>query len=169
MSDIRSRPTSGAGTASHLSSDDPVITTTGPADHLRSTNGATQPIEPDSSIGELLSRVTDDFSTLVRTHVELAKVEIKDEVARAGKGAGMLTGGAVAALFSLMMLSFALAWGLAEVIDAGWAFLIVGLIWAAAAAVLAITGRKELKTVSPVPEVTKQTVQDDVQWAKEQR
>jgi hypothetical protein len=81
----------------------------------------------------------------------------------------MLTGGAVAALFSVLMLSLALAWALAEVIDAGWAFLIVGLLWAGGAAVLAMTGRRELKTVSAVPEVTKQTVQDDVQWAKEQR
>jgi uncharacterized membrane protein YqjE len=168
VTDIRSRPIPRTGAPSHLS-DDPVITTSPSADHLRSPGGATRPIEPDAGVGELLSRVTDDFSSLVRTHVELAKVEIKDEVTRAGKGAGMLTGGAVAALFSLMMLSFALAWALAEVIDAGWAFLIVGLIWAAAAAVLALTGRKELQTVNPIPEVTKQTVQDDVQWAKEQR
>jgi len=129
----------------------------------------TSPMEADASIGELLSRVTEDFSQLVRTHVELAKVEIKDEVSRAGKGAGMLTGGAVAGLFALMMLSMALAWGLAEIVDAGWAFLIVGLLWAAGAAFLATTGRKELQSVTPVPEVSKQTVRDDVQWAKEQR
>lgn len=168
MTDIRTRSVPGVGAPPHLSDDDPVISTPRSADHLRSP-GDTRPIEPDASIGELLSRLTDDFSSLVRTHVELAKVEIKDEVTRAGKGAGMLTGGAVAALFSLMMLSFALAWALAEIVDAGWAFLIVGLIWAAGAAFLAMTGRKELQTVSPVPEVTKQTVQDDVQWAKEQR
>lgn len=130
---------------------------------------ATQPIEPDASVGELLSRVTDDFSQLVRTHVELAKVEIKEEVTRAGKGAGFLTGGAVAALFALMMLSFALAWGLAEVIDAGWAFLVVGLLWTAAATFLGLTGRRELQTVDPVPEVTAKTIRDDIEWAKEQR
>lgn len=130
---------------------------------------ATEPIAPDASIGELLSRVTDDFNQLVRSHVELAKVEIKEEVSRAGKGAGMLTGGAVAALFSLLMLSLALAWGLAELVDAGWAFLIVGLLWGAAAGALALIGRNELKTVTPVPEVTRQTVHDDVEWAKEQR
>ncbi|MET0727007.1 MAG: phage holin family protein [Acidimicrobiales bacterium] len=129
----------------------------------------TKPIQPDASIGDLLGQVTDDFSQLVRTHIELAKVEIKEEVTRAGKGAGFLTGGAVAGLLAITMLSFALAWGLAEVVDAGFGFLIVGLLWSAVAAVLALSGRKKLQEVHPVPEVTKQTVQEDVQWAKEQR
>jgi uncharacterized membrane protein YqjE len=141
-----------------------------PADgaHLR-PDDATEPIEPDASMGELLSRITDDFGQLVRTHVELAKVEVKEEVARAGKGAGMLTAGAVSGLLALTLLSFALAWGLAEIMEPGWAFLIVGLIWAAVAATLALVGRKELQAVNPVPPVTKQTVQEDVRWAKEQR
>ena len=165
--DPRTLPQPG-GRPAHLSTGDPVVMSSAAAADVRSSD-RTKPIEPAASVGELLSRVTDDFSQLVRTHVELAKVEIKDEVTRAGKGAGMLTGGAVAALFSVLMLSLALAWALAEVIDAGWAFLIVGLLWAGGAAALAMTGRRELKTVSAVPEVTKQTVQDDVQWAKEQR
>jgi uncharacterized membrane protein YqjE len=129
----------------------------------------TRPIEPDASVGDLLSRVTDDFSQLVRSHVELAKVEIKDEVARAGRGAGLLTGGAVAGLFALLMLSFAFAWALAETIDAGWAFLVVGLVWAAVAAGLALVGKRQLQAVEPIPETTTQTIRDDIQWAKEQR
>jgi uncharacterized membrane protein YqjE len=129
----------------------------------------TRPIEPDASVGDLLSRVTDDFSQLVRSHVELAKVEIKDEVARAGRGAGLLTGGAVAGLFAVLMLSFAVAWALAETIDAGWAFLVVGLVWAAVAAGLALVGKRQLQAVEPIPETTSQTIRDDIQWAKEQR
>ena len=62
-----------------------------------SATDPTKPLEPDSSLGELLSRLTTDFSELVSTQVELAKVEIKEEVAQAGKGAGLLTGGGVAA------------------------------------------------------------------------
>lgn len=129
----------------------------------------TQPIEPDASVGELLSRVTDDFSHLVRTHVELAKVEVKEEMSRAGKGAGMLAAAGVAGFLALLLLSFALAWGLAEVMDAGWAFLIVGLLWTIAAAILGLQGRQRLREVHPIPETTKQTVEEDVEWAKEQR
>ena len=88
----------------------------------------TQPLEPDLSLGELLGRVTSDFGNLVSTQVELAKVEIKEEVAKAGKGAAMISGGAVAALLGVLLVSMAAAWGLAEVIEPGWSFLIVGTI-----------------------------------------
>jgi len=128
----------------------------------------TRPIGGDASIGDLLGRVTDDFGKLVSTHVELAKVEIKEEVTRAGKGAGMLGGAAVAGYLTLTLLSFAAAWGLAEVVPEGVAFLLVGLVWAAVTGVLALRGRKELQAVRTPPPVTKQTIEEDVQWAKQQ-
>ena len=113
--------------------------------------------------------MTDDVSELVRTHLELAKVEIKDEVARTGKGAGFLTGAALAALLALIMLSAAAAWGLSEVVPEGVGFLIVGLVWAAVAGFLTVSGRQKLSEVPPVAEQTKQAVEEDVQWAKSQR
>ena len=129
--------------------------------------GATQPLAGDVGVGELLSRVTDDFSQLVRTHVELAKVEIKEEVSKAGKGAGMLTASALAAYLTITLLSFAAAWGLTEIVPEGVAFLIVGLVWAAVTAALALSGKKELQAVKAPPQ-TKQAIQEDKQWAKEQ-
>src|SRR4051794_12346100 len=110
----------------------------------------TQPLEADKSLGELLSRLTKDFSSLVSTQVELAKLEIKEEVGRAGKGAGILTGGAVAAWLAVVLLSFAAAWGLAEVMPTGFAFLVVGAVWLVVAAVLLLRGRNELKSVNVV-------------------
>ena len=129
--------------------------------------GATQPLAGDTSVGDLLSKVTDDFSQLVRTHVELAKVEIKEEVGKAGKGAGMLTASALAAYLTITLLSFAAAWGLSEVVPEGVAFLIVGLVWAAITAALALSGKRELQQVKAPPQ-TKETIQEDVQWAKQQ-
>jgi len=128
----------------------------------------TQPLEADKSLGELLSRLTKDFSSLVSTQVELAKLEIKEEVGRAGKGAGILTGGAVAAWLAVVLLSFAAAWGLAEVMPTGFAFLIVGAVWLVVAAVLLLRGRNELKSVNVVPEQTKAELQEDIQWARQQ-
>ena len=129
--------------------------------------GTAQPIAGDSGVGELLSRVTDDFSQLVRTHVELAKVEIKEEVSKAGKGAGMLTASALAAYLTVTLLSFAAAWGLTEIVPEGVAFLIVGLVWAAITAGLALSGKKELQAVKAPPQ-TKKVIQEDKQWAQEQ-
>jgi uncharacterized membrane protein YqjE len=128
----------------------------------------TKPIDPDHSLGELLSRVTSDFGELVSTQVELAKVEIKEEVSRAGKGAGLLTGGGLAAYLAAILLSFAAAWGLAEVMPEVFAFLIVGVVWAAVAAVLMLSGRKQLDSVRVTPQ-TRASIQEDVEWAKQQR
>jgi uncharacterized membrane protein YqjE len=128
---------------------------------------ATEPVDADKSLNELLSELTNDFSSLVSTHVELAKVEIKEEVKKAGKGAGLLSGAAVAALFTLLLLSFAAAWGLSEIVPEGVAFLIVGLAWGVAAAAMAWVGRQRLAETK-VPEKTVEEVKEDAQWIRRQ-
>jgi len=145
------------------------LTDTSPAGSVGSTgvNDPTQPIDADQSLPELLGQLSSDFGELVSTQVELAKVEIKEEVAKAGRGAGMLGGGAVAGMLALTLLSFAAAWGLAEVMAEGFAFLIVGAIWAIVAAVLFITGRNRLTTVEPMPE-TRDSIKEDITWARQQ-
>jgi uncharacterized membrane protein YqjE len=127
-----------------------------------------QPIEPDQSLGELLGRVSHDFSELVSTQVELAKVEFQEEIAAAGRGASILTAGAFCAYLAVVLLSFAAAWGLSEVLPEGAAFLIVGAVYAVAAAVLIPKGKDRLSRVRPVPERTAESVREDVQWAREQ-
>jgi uncharacterized membrane protein YqjE len=126
-----------------------------------------QPIDADQSLGDLLGRLTTDFSQLVSTQVELAKVELKEDVAKAGKGAGMYGGAAVTGLLAVLLLSFAAAWGLAEVMPAGVAFLIIGLVWAVVAAVLFLSGRSHMSDLSPLSD-TQATVKEDVRWAKRQ-
>jgi F0F1-type ATP synthase assembly protein I len=105
----------------------------------------------------------------MRKEVELAKVETKEEVSRAGKAGGMLGGGAFAGYFALLFLSFALAWLLDEWMHTALAFLIVGLLYAVVAAVLVVRGRARLQSVNPVPQQTVETLKEDVQWAKAQR
>lgn len=126
------------------------------------------PGSEERSIGELFGDVTRDIGILVRKEIELAKIEIKEEVARAGKAGGMLGGTAIAAWMSLLLLAFAAAWGLAEVMPEGFAFLIVGAVFAAVAAVLYMKGREELQNVNPVPEQTVETLKEDAEWAKQQ-
>jgi uncharacterized membrane protein YqjE len=149
----------------HQSTDDVRYPARAPDGH---PDDPTQPLEPDQSLGDLLGRVSSDFSKLVSTQVELAKVEIKDEIASAGRGAGMLGGGAFCAYLAVVLLSFAAVWGLAEVVPEGVAFLIVGAVYAVAAAVLLPRGRDRLTHVRPVPEKTVETVKEDVRWAREQ-
>ena len=119
----------------------------------------------DPSLGELFGRLAQDVSTLVRQEAALAKAELRQEAVKAGKGAGLFGGTALAALFGLLMLSFAAAWALAAAIPAGWAFLLVALIYLGAAAALFMAGRKELRRVRALPQ-TVETLQEDARWAK---
>jgi len=120
----------------------------------------------ETSIGQLIGDISDDLSQLFRQEVELAKVEIKQEASKAGKAAGMLGGAGFAGYLAVVLLSFALVFGLANVMDAGWAALIVAVIWAIIGGVLYSIGRKRLKTVDPVPRRTVGTIKEDAQWLK---
>ncbi|MGO4582327.1 phage holin family protein [Arthrobacter sp. 2RAF6] len=112
-----------------------------------------------TSLGDLLSEVTRDISTLMRQEVELAKAELKQSTAQAGKGAGMLAGSGVAGHLVLLFLSLALWCALGELTGLGWSAVVVAVLWAIVAAVLASIGRKELKAVKGMPQ-TAETIQE---------
>jgi hypothetical protein len=78
----------------------------------------------------------------------------------------MLGGAGFAGYLAVVLLSFAVVFGLSNVMDAGWAALIVALVWAAIGAVLFVNGRKKLKTVDPMPRRTVDTLKEDAQWLK---
>lgn len=109
---------------------------------------------PDArpSVGELLSDVTQDLTTLMRQEVELAKAEIRQSATKAGKGAGMLAGAGVSGHMVALFVSVAAWWGIGDSTGHGWSALIVAAVWLIIAAVLAMTGRKEIKSVSGLPQ-----------------
>jgi hypothetical protein len=125
-----------------------------------------RPDPADTSVGELIGNISNDMSQLFRQEVDLAKAELKQEAARAGKAVGILGGAGFAGYLAVVLLSFALVFGLANVMDAGWAALIVAVIWAVIGAVLYANGRKKLKTVDPMPHRTVDTIKEDAQWLK---
>jgi uncharacterized membrane protein YqjE len=127
-------------------------------------HNTTDPAE--TSIGELIGNISNDLSQLFRQEVELAKVELKQEAAKAGKAAGMLGAAGFAGYLTVVLLSFALVFALGNVMDLGWAALIVAVIWGIVGAVLYANGRKKLKTVDPMPRQTVDTIKEDAQWLK---
>jgi uncharacterized membrane protein YqjE len=133
--------------------------------HIDVRDGSAPPAE---SLGELFTRLTEDLSKLVRDEVELAKVELNDTLTSA-RTAGLSFGVAgVLGLMAFLMVSVAAAWGLAEVVPEGVAFLIVGAAYGVVALALAALGRQRLKAVNAVPEQTVETLKEDVAWAKQQ-
>jgi len=126
------------------------------------------PIE-DRSLGSLFGALSSDMSKLMRQELDLAKVELKEEARKAGKGAGMLGGAAFAGWMTALFLSLTVVWLLDKAMDVVLATLIVTLIWGVAAAVLGLTGKKQLRQVSPVPDQTVETLKEDAQWLKAQK
>ena len=105
----------------------------------------------DRSLGDLISEVTQDLSTLMRQELELAKAELRQSASRAGKGAGMLGGAAVAGYFVLLFASIALWWAVGSATGLGWSAVIVAVIWGVVGAVLYAAGRSSLKSVRGIP------------------
>ena len=128
------------------------------------TEPHTRPDLPDASlrsVGELLGDISTDLSTLMRQEVALAKAELKETAEHAKVAGGMFAGAGVAGHLALIFLSLALWWALGDLLDSlGWSALIVGLLWAIAAAVMAAMGRTRLRKATPVAPRTVDTAKD---------
>ena len=121
----------------------------------------------DRSLKDLFSELTGELSFLVNREVELAKTEMKEKASLAAKGGAAMAVGGVAAFVAVLLLSFAAAWGLAEVIAPGLAFLAVGVVYLIVAAVMFAIGRKRMALMKPpVPQQAMTTLKQDVQVAK---
>ncbi|MDP9395103.1 MAG: phage holin family protein [Actinomycetota bacterium] len=121
---------------------------------------STTPAEP--SLGELVSAATKDLSALFRSEVEMAKVELRDDVQHGIKGGAMFGGAAFLGILGVILLSIALAYGLVALgLHPALAFLIIGAVYLVTAGVLALVGKKQVKQVK-APEnairTTKETV-----------
>ena len=110
---------------------------------VSSVDRQTEPLQPERSLSDLFSTMSEDLSTLVRKELELAREEVKVEASRSGNVAKFFGAAGVTGYFAVMMLLFAAAWGLAAVMPDGLAFLIVGVVLGAIAAVLAVRGRAQ--------------------------
>jgi hypothetical protein len=123
----------------------------------------------DSSVGDLIGNVTRDLSTLMRQELALAQAEVKQEVSKTAKGAAAMSGAGLAGYFVLLFLSIALWAGLSNVMDAGWAGLIVAVLWAVIGGALFAVGRNKLRQVNPKPERTVDTLSHVTEALKGQR
>jgi uncharacterized membrane protein YqjE len=127
---------------------------------------AAPPYVEGRSVGDLLGEVTGDLSKLMRQEVALAKVEMKEEAAKAGKASGLLGGAGLVGYLVLVFLSLALMFALDNVMGIGWAAVLTAVILGIISAVLFVVGRNKFKQVNAIPEQTVETLKEDVQWAK---
>ncbi|HEX6290821.1 MAG TPA: phage holin family protein [Herpetosiphonaceae bacterium] len=120
------------------------------------------------SLGELLSELANETTTLVRQEIQLAKTEMTQKATRAGKDVGMIGAGGALAYAGLLAIIAAVIIGLGQIIPMWLSALIVGLVVVGIGYVLIQRGLSELKRIDPAPRQTIQTLKEDKEWVKEQ-
>jgi uncharacterized membrane protein YqjE len=122
----------------------------------------------DEPVSELVQRASQQLTELVRGEMKLAQAEMKEKGKRYGKGGGLFGGaGLVGFLMAQAMVATAIA-GLAVVLPVWAAALIVTAVLGVIAAVMVMSGRKQIKEgAPPTPERTVQSVKADVAEIKE--
>lgn len=131
--------------------------------------GATAaPADPaDASTGQLVGRLTEQISTLVRDEARLAQAEVTQKAKRLGIGAGLFGGAGLFAFFGLATLITTAVLALALVLPAWLAALIVTVVLFAIAGVLALVGKKDVQKASPpLPTEAIAGVQADIATVK---
>lgn len=121
----------------------------------------------DMSTGELVTRLSEQTSRLVRDELRLAQAEMSQKAKHGGIGAGLFGAGGLLALFGLGTLIAAAVLALALALPAWAAALIVAAVLFVAAGIAALVGKKEIQQATPTPERTIETVKDDIEEIKE--
>ncbi|MGI8646247.1 MAG: phage holin family protein [Nocardioides sp.] len=125
--------------------------------------------QPEETLGGLFATASRDLSALMRSEVELAKTEIRQDVKNGAKGGAMFGAAAFLGLLAVVMLSIALAQGLVRLGVVSWlAFLIVTVLYLVLAGVLAMIGKKAMSKVGP-PERTIRTSKETAAFLKSPR
>ena len=120
-------------------------------------------------VGELLKELSDQTTTLVKQELDLAKAELGEKGKRAGIGAGMFGGAGLFGVFAFATATTAAIAALDTAMPLWAAALIVTAVYGVIGAVLALSGKKQVKeAVPPAPEQAVESVKEDVEWAKTQ-
>jgi len=118
-------------------------------------------------VPQLIRSLVSDLLLLLRREAELATIEIKGKTSEFAGAAVIVAGGAVAGMFALATLIAAAVLGLAIVMPAWAAALIVGLTLLIVAVVLIMIGRTRFRAAGPLaPTETIEAAKEDLEWIR---
>lgn len=117
------------------------------------------------SVGQLLKEISEDFSTLFRKEIDLAKAELGSSISAKVQGVVTIAIAAAFAFFALIFLLLAVRDGFDTFLWTWVADLATALILILIGVGAVLFARKKLAT--PIKaDLTKQTVKEDIEWAK---
>ncbi len=121
----------------------------------------------DRSFSDVLENIVGNVQGIIRSEVRLAKAEIREEAAVAGRAAGIAGLGAVLSFYAAGFLLLTCLYAL-ELTVAPWlAALIMMLVVGGIAAAVVRAGIQGLKRVHARPDKTIDTIKENVEWAKD--
>ena len=121
-------------------------------------------------MGELVSRLSTEMSSLVRGELELARLELTEKAKHTGKGAGAFGAAGLVALYGLGVLIATAILALALVMDAWLAALLVGVVLLIVAGLMALFGKKQVSEGVPMkPERATENLRRDMEAVKHHR
>ncbi|QWV92143.1 phage holin family protein [Geomonas oryzisoli] len=120
----------------------------------------------EKSIGELVSELTGEVRLLFRQELDLFTAEMKEKVVAVAKDAAAVGVGGVLLYTGFLVLVAAIVLGLATVMPAWGAALLVAVGLIAIGAVLVLKAGKDVKEMDAKPEQTVGALKETVQWAK---
>ena len=120
------------------------------------------------SVPEILEDIASNLTQIVQAEFRLAKTELKEGAEKAAVPGATLGAGLVVAFYGFGFLLLAAVYAL-SLIMAGWlATLVVGGVLVIAAGILIGAGGTKLKRANLVPGKMIRTLEENVQWAKQQ-
>jgi hypothetical protein len=123
----------------------------------------------EASVTELMTRLSNQTTRLVRDELLLAQKEFQTSAQRAGVGAGLFSTAGLLGFVGLLALTAAAAAGLASVLPVWAACLIVAAVLLVAAGIAGMVGTKEVKQVAPPAQQVVSSVKTDIEQLKEAR
>ena len=145
-----------------------ILETTLPKESLMAATTPYVPVDPVTqslSTRQLLAQLLETVSLLVTKEVELARAELKTDLNRELDMVKLLAAGGIVALFGVNMLLVAAVFALTVWMPGWMAALGAAVLLLAIAGLLAFIGWK--RRVSAPLALTRKTMKEDVQWAKE--
>lgn len=124
------------------------------------------PEKKEKTIGELVSELGGELRELLRQELGLFTAEMKEKVVHAAKDAAAIAVGGVLLYTGLLVLTAAIVLGLATIMPAWGAALLVALGLFAMGAVLVLKGGKDVKEMEAKPTQTMGALKETVKWAK---
>jgi xanthine/uracil permease len=125
-------------------------------------------VKEHRSLGQLFTDLMNEARTLLRQEVRLAKTELTEKASRVGKDVTSLAIGGAIANAGMLAIVAAGVMGLANVVPAWLAALIVGVVVAGIGLGMIQQGRKNLAQEDLNPRKTVKSLEEDKQWVKEQ-